>query len=581
MKTKRYLATVAGLIALAGFPTSASAQAAEPQYDLVIRHGKIVDGTGNPWFYGDVAVKGDRIVSVERTVVGTGKREIDAHGQVVAPGFFDGHVHSDGPLLVDGSAQSKIRQGVTTEILGESASMGPFQGKLQPQTVTVGQNQKAQIVRLGDYFALVERAGISDNVASYVGMDQVWECVMGPGQQFTRPSAANMKAMKELVAEAMQDGALGLSSQLMFWPLTPDLTNDMVELCGVVHQYGGLFMSHHHDEGAGIFPALKQVIEVAERADVPLDVIHLKIADQGTWGQMDMVVAMINDARRRGLNVQADVYPYTRGNNNLSSIVPPWAHEGGNAKMIERLKDPTLRERLKKDMQNGLPDWYNHYIAVGRDWSRMLINANNQYNGMTMDRVIAMKSAGKTPQPDPLDVLMDLLIEQHGSVATVYAHHCEEDMNLALKQPWCSIGSDGSALATEGPLAVGAHPRSFGTFPRVLGVYVRERALLSLEDAVRKMTSLGAIKVGIHDRGLLQAGLFADITVFNPDKVTDKATYEEPRQYPEGIPYVIVNGQVVIDQGNHTGARPGRALRHLVPKALITVPAVADAAYRN
>jgi N-acyl-D-amino-acid deacylase len=447
--------------------------------------------------------------------------------------------------------------------------MGPYKGKLKPRTVKVGQNQTAQIVTLGDYFSLVERAGISDNVASYVGQTQVWDCVMGPGQEFAKPSPADMAAMKELVAEAMNDGALGLSSMLMFSPLTQDFTDNLVELCRVVHQYGGLFMSHHHDEGAGIFAALRQVFEVAERADVPLDVIHLKIADQATWGQMDMVVAMFNDARRRGLNVQADVYPYTRGNNNLASIIPPWAHEGGREKMIERLKDPSLRERLKKDIENGLPDWYNHYIAVGKDWSRMLINANNQYNGMTMDQVIAMKSKGKMPPPDPLDILFDLLIEQNGSVATVYAHHCEADMNLALIQPWCSIGSDGSALATEGPLALGAHPRSFGTFPRVLGVYVRERALLTLEDAVRKMTSMAAIKVGIHDRGLLRAGLFADITIFDPDKVIDKATYLEPRQYPEGIPYVIVNGQLVIDQGNHTGARPGRALRHAVPKTLI------------
>ena len=564
MKTKIYAAIVASLIALAGLPTSASAQAAEPQYDLVIRHGKIVDGTGNPWFYGDVAVKGDRIVSVERTVAGTGKREIDAHGLVVAPGFFDSHVHSDETLLVDGNAQSKIRQGVTTEILGESASMGPYKGKLQPRTVTFGQGQEAQIVTLGDYFKTVERAGISDNVASYVGMDQVWECVMGPGQQFARPSAADMKAMKELVAEAMNDGALGLSSILMFWPLTQDLTNDMVELCSVVHQYGGLFATHHHDEGAGIIASLKQVMEVAERADVPLDIIHIKIADQALWGQMDTVVAMINDARRRGLNFQANIYPYTRGNNSLGSIIPPWAHEGGREKMIARLKDPALHERLKKDIENGLPDWYNHYIAVGKDWSRMLVSADNPYTGMTMDQVIAKISAGKTPKPDPLDILFDLLIE-YGDVGIVYAHHSEADMNLALSQPWCSICSDGSALAIEGPLAKGhPHPRSFGSNPRVLGVYVRERALLTLEDAVRKMTSLSATKVGIRDRGLLQAGLYADITIFDPDRVIDKATYEEPRQYPEGIPYVIVNGQVVIDKGIHTGARPGRALRHQV-----------------
>jgi N-acyl-D-amino-acid deacylase len=569
MKPRIYSAILASLIALAGLTAGNTAKAAEPQYDLVIRHGKIVDGTGSPWFYGDVAVTGDRIVAVERTVEGTGKREIDAHGLVVAPGFFDSHVHSDMTLLVDGNAQSKIRQGVTTEILGESASMGPYKGKLKPRTVTFGQGQKAQIVTLGDYFSLVERAGISDNVASYVGMDQVWECVMGPGQEFAKPSATEMKAIKGLIAEAMNDGALGLSSILMFWPLTQDCTDNLVEMCSVVHQYGGLFATHHHDEGAGIFASLQQVMEVAERAKVPLDIIHIKIADQATWGQMDRVVAMINDARRRGLDFQANIYPYTRGNNSLGSIIPPWAHEGGREKMQARLKDPAERARMKKDIENGLPDWYNHYIAVGKDWSRMLVSSDNPYNGMTMDQVIAKISAGKTPKPDPLDILFDLLIE-YGNVGIVYAHHCEADMNLALKQPWCSICSDGSALATEGPLARGhPHPRSFGSNARVLGVYVRERALLTLEDAVRKMTSLSAIKVGIRDRGLLRAGLFADITIFDPDKIIDKATYEQPLQYAEGVPYVIVNGQLVIDQGNHTGARPGRALRHAVPKTLI------------
>jgi sugar lactone lactonase YvrE len=279
---------------------------------------------------------------------------------------------------------------------------------------------------------------------------------------------------------------------------------------------------------------------------------------------MKEIVALIEEARRRGVNVQANIYPYTRGNNDLVSIIPPWAHEGGRSNLIGRLKDPAQRPRLKRDIMNGVPGWYNHYTAVGGDWRRMLISANNPYKGQTMDRIIATKSQGRSPVPDPLDVLFDLLIEQNGSVSTVFAHHTEEDMNLALSQPWCSIGSDGSALATEGALRRGnPHPRSFGTFPRVLGVYARERGLLRLEDAVRKMTSLNAAKIGLRERGSIQAGFFADITVFDEKRVADRSTYDEPFQYSDGIEYVIVNGQVVLDKGTHTGARPGRAVRHV------------------
>jgi N-acyl-D-aspartate/D-glutamate deacylase len=257
------------------------------------------------------------------------------------------------------------------------------------------------------------------------------------------------------------------------------------------------------------------------------------------------------------------VYPYTRGNNDLVSIIPPWAHEGGRSNLLARLRDPAQRPRLKQDIRHGVSGWYNHYTAVGGDWHRMLISANNRYQGLTMDRVIAMKSEGKTPAPEPLDVLFELLLEQEGSVGTVFAHHTEQDMNQALVQPWCSIGSDGSALATEGLLRRGhPHPRSFGTFPRVLGVYARERRLLRLEDAVRKMTSLNAAKLGLRDRGLLRPGAFADVTIFDEAHIADRATYEDPFQYSTGVVYVIVNGRVVLDNGTHTGARPGHALRH-------------------
>ena len=536
-----------------------SVHSAAPTYDVILRHGKIVDGSGNPWFNGDVAVQGDRIAAIGQ-VAGDAPRVIDAAGLVVAPGFIDMHSHSDWVLFEDGNAQSKIRQGVTTEVIGESSSAGPFRFKLAPRTVSV-RGEPVQIRRLDDYFAALERAGISVNVASYVGEGTIWECVMG--SSFERPSSGELQQMKELVGEGMTDGAFGLSTALMMPPSSLATMDDLVELCKAVREHGGIYATHTRDEGLGVFDSVKEAIQIGERAGVPVDILHLKIADQKFWGRMKEIVALIDDARRRGVNVQANVYPYTRGNNDLVSIIPPWAHEGGRSNLLARLKDPEQRRRLKQDIRNGVPGWYNHYTAVGGDWRRMLISADNPYQGLTMDRVIALKSAGRIPPPDPLDILFDLLIEQDGSVSTMYAHHTEEDMNLALSQPWCSIGSDGSALATEGPLRRGhPHPRSFGTFPRVLGVYVRERGLLRLEDAVRKMTSLNATKIGIRDRGMLQAGLFADITIFDPNRIIDLATYEEPFQYNQGVQYVIVNGRVVIDQGAHTGARPGRALRH-------------------
>ena len=533
--------------------------AAAGEYDLIIRHGKIVDGSGNPWFYGDVAVKRDRIAGVGR-IAGEANRVIEADGLVVAPGFIDMHSHSDWVLLEDGNAQSKIRQGVTTEVIGESASAGPFKGKLPARKVSV-KGEMIEIRRLSDYFAAVERAGISVNVASYVGEGQVWECVMGTG--FDRPGPGEVQEMKHLVAEAMGDGAFGLSTALMMPPSSLATTEDLIELCQAVREHGGIYATHMRDEGLGVFDSVREAIQIGERAGVPVDILHLKIADEKYWGRMKEVVALIEDARRRGVNVQANVYPYTRGNNDLVSIIPPWAHEGGRSNLLARLGDPRQRERLKQDIRIGVPGWYNHYTAVGGDWRRMLISADNPYQGLTMDRVIAMKSEGKTPAPDPLDILFDLLIEQNGSVGAVYAHHTEEDMNAALSQPWCSIGSDGSALATEGPLRRGnPHPRSFGTFARVIGVYARERGLLRLEDAVRKMTSLNAAKIGLRNRGLLRVDSFADIAIFDEQRIIDRATYEKPFQYSEGIEYVIVNGQVVIDKGTHTSARPGRALRH-------------------
>jgi N-acyl-D-aspartate/D-glutamate deacylase len=537
-----------------------SLAADEPAYDLVFRNGTIVDGSGNPWFRGDVAIRGDRIVAVGRAPAGAARREVDAKGLVVAPGFIDMHSHSDLLLLEDGDAQSKIRQGVTTEVLGEGTSAGPRRGKMKVRVVP-GEDRSAKWPRLAAYFDELGKSGVAVNVATYVGLDNAWQCVLG--DSFDRPTEAQLGEMKDLIDEAMKDGAFGMSSMLAMPPGSLTTTDDLVALCRVVAKHRGIYSTHSRNEGTGVLEAVKEAIAVGERAGVPVDIIHLKIADQKLWGHMDEVVALIDQARKRGVNVQANIYPYTRGSNDLASIIPPRAHEGGTAEMLVRLKDPKQRERLKKEIREGLPGWYNHYTAVGGDWSRMLIAGKGRYEGLTMERVIAARSKDKTPTPDPLDVLFDVLIEEGGAVSTVYEHHTEKDMNLALLQPWCSVGSDGSAYAVEGPLHRGnPHPRSFGTFPRVLGEYVRRQGLLRLEDAVRKMTSLNAAKLGITDRGLLRPGNFADVTVFDPERIADRATFTEPFQYPEGVEYVVVNGKIVLDKGTHTHERPGRALRN-------------------
>ena len=527
-------------------------------YDLLIQDGQIVDGSGNPWFHGDLGVRGDRIVAIDRQLEGSAPTIIDARGSIVSPGFIDIHSHSDWVLLEEGKALSKLYQGVTTEILGEGGSAGPFRGKLVPRPVAFG-GGTLRIETLGGYFDLFDRADVAVNVASYVGLGNIWQCVMG--HAFDSPSATQVEAMKKLLAEAMEEGALGLSCQLMMPPGLLATTEQLVELCSVVREFGGIFSTHIRNEGLGVFDSVRQAIEIGERAGVPVDIIHLKIADREYWGRMDEVIKLIQTARDRGVDVQANVYPYTRGNNNLSSIIPPWAHEGGRTAMLEKLANPESRERMKVDILGGVEGWYNHFTAVGGDWGRMLVSGNNQYRGMTMDRVMDARRIGGTDL-ESLDILFDLLIEEGGSVGTVYAHHTEEDMKLALSLPWCSVGSDGSAFATSGPLRRGnPHPRNFGTFPRVLGRYVRDQGLLSLEDAIRKMTWLNAQKAGIRERGRLQSGWYADITIFDLDEIRDLASYTDPFQYCEGIAYVVVNGELVLAKGEPTGKFPGRALR--------------------
>ncbi len=526
--------------------------AADAPVELLIRGARVVDGTGRPAFEADVLVRGDRIEAVGGILPGSDVRRIvEGRGLVLAPGFIDMHSHSDWLLFEDGNAQSKIRQGVTTEVLGEHTSGGPYLGKLAPL--------RPGIRTLGDYLAAVERSGSSVNVASYVSQGNVWKCVMG--ESFDRPSPAQLNEMKKLVGQSMEEGAWGISIMVAEPPGLLATFDEIAELAKVSAFYGGIYSTHIRNEGTGVFDSIKEAIAVGERAKLRVDVIHLKIADQQYWGRMKEVVALIEDARKRGVDVQANVYPYTRGNNNLAAILPPWAREGGTERILARLADPAERERIKKDVKAGIPGWYNHYTAVGGDWARMLVNAdlstpNKRFEGMTMDKILALRGG------EALDGWLDFLREEQASISCIYEHHTDADRDLALSQPWCSIGSDGSAYAIEGPLRRGKpHPRNFGTFPRVLGVFVREKKLLTLEDAVRKMTSLNAAKLGLRDRGVIRAGAKADLVLFDPARVIDKSTYLEPFQYPEGIDTVIVNGRIVLDRGTHTGEKPGRALR--------------------
>lgn len=525
------------------------------QFDILIVNGTIIDGTGKPRITGDLAVKDNKIVAIGK-VKGSAGMRIDAKGLVVSPGFIDIHTHSEYTILIDGKAESAIRQGVTTEVVGESSSPGPFSGQLNPEIIKTEYGVDT-IVSLADYFRIFEKNGSAVNVASYVGLGNVWQSVMG--YEFDPPTGEQVDLMKKIVKQAMDDGALGLSSILAQPPGSLVPTSTLVELCKVVHEYNGVYATHMRSEGINVFDAVRESVQIGAKSRVPVDILHLKIADQRAWGRMNEIIDVIDSARREGIDVRANVYPYTRGNNSLGTIIPEWAHEGGFDKMIERLKNEDYRKRMKSEIENGIEGWYNHYIAVGKDWSRMLV-CEGKYAGLTMDSIITLRSKNK--KTDPIDILFDLLIEENSSVSTVYAHHSEEDMNLALKQPWCSVGSDGSALSTEGLLRKGnPHPRNFGTFPRVLGHYVRERHLITLEDAVFKMTGLNAGKLGLKDRGTLAAGNFADITIFDPGTIIDKATYQDPFQYNEGIRYVLVNGEVVLNGKELTGKRPGRALK--------------------
>ena len=543
---------------LLGISHVAAQTPGQPAYDLLIVNAHIVDGSGSPWYEGSVAVKNGRIADIGRIGSVTAKRTINVKGMVVAPGFIDLHSHSDFTLLAAGKAESKIRQGVTTEILGEHWSAGPVLGPAVPEV----DNELASYglprtwSTLGEYLSALQKHGMAVNVASYVGSGQVRMDVMGNVNR--PPTASELEQMKVLVDQAMREGAIGLSAGLIYPPNSFATTEELIDLAKVAAKYGGIYTSHIRDEADHETEAIREAIEIGERAGLPVHILHIKVAGQQNWGKMTNIVALIQAARDHGLDITTDQYPYIAGMTGLQMTLPPKYLEGTHQQVIDRLRDPKAREEVRRLIETGVPGWENHVQGTG-GWHGVMVaavqnTANKQYEGKRMDEVA--HRMGK----DPVDALCDLLASEETFPFAIYFAMSEGDVRIAMQQPWVGFGSDGVAVNPEMTFMGRPHPRFYGTFPRVLGAYVREQKVLSLPDAVRKMTSLPAQIVGLTDRGLLRPGTAADITIFDPEKVMDAATFEEPSQYPAGIPYVIVNGVLVIDEGKHSGALPGRVL---------------------
>jgi N-acyl-D-aspartate/D-glutamate deacylase len=528
---------------------------------ILVKNGRVVDGAGNPWFDGDVRVEDDLIVEIGRDLpVRGGTRVIDARDKVVCPGFFDMHSHSEFPLLVDGEAHSKIRQGITTDVTGESTSPAPLKGlSLEETRRSLRQYDIEPDWRtLAEYFQRVEAQRISLNLVCYVGHSTVRQAVFGNEQR--SPTAQELEEMTRLVAQAMAEGAFGLSSSLSHPPGNYAQTPEFTALCKEVASRGGVHARHLRDEGDNVLEALQEFIDAGEESGCPLEVFHIKVAGEHNWRRLTpLVIEAIEAARARGVDITASQYPYEYGSAALANCMPYWSRQGGTAAMVERLRDPELRQRIRSELAAG---WPGSWLKETRgEWEGVIVStvvteANRPLQGKSIAEI------GRIRDVAPAEAFFDVLAEEGGTVTSMFYWMAEEDIAAFMQRPWVSFCTDASALRPEGVLGRShPHPRYYGAFPRVFSRYVRQQQTLTLEDAVRKATSLGAQRLGIRDRGLLRPGLYADIVVFDPEMVTDTATYAVPHQYPAGIAYVLVNGEAVIDQGEHTGARPGRVLK--------------------
>jgi len=532
----------------------------EQPYDIVITNGHIIDGTGSPWYSGDLAIRDGKIAAIGNLHDAPRSRTIDARGQVVAPGFIDMLGQSEYTILADPRLPSKIYQGITTEITGEGESIAPLNDAILKADQEQYDHYRLHVDwrTLREYFSRLEKQHAGINIASYVGATRVRRMVLGDND--VQPTLAQLEQMRGIVRQAMRDGAVGVSTSLEYAPAPYAKTEELIALAAEASRFGGIYATHMRNEGTGILAAIDEALRIGREARIPVEIWHLKVGGKPSWGHMPEVVAKINAARAQGLDVTADTYAYTAWFNDFSAFIPAWAHNGGNTKLIERLKDPATRARIRTDMLTPSDKWDNEWQEIpGPEAVLVGVVHNSQLlplQGKTLAEI------AKTWNKEPMDALFDLLIEDHGLTSVAVFGMSEPDVSLALQQPWVSVDNDSSGTSPEGILGrEHPHPRAYGTFPRILRKYVREEHKLTLEDAIRKFTALPAQRMRFTDRGVLKAGMCADIVIFDPVAIHDVATFEYPNQLSQGMDYVLVNGVPVIDQTMMTGALPGKVLR--------------------
>ncbi len=530
------------------------------RYDLIIRNGTIYDGTGSAPMTGDVAINGDTIARVGRLTNAVGRMEVDARGMAVAPGFINMLSWATDALMADGRSQSDIRQGVTLEVFGEGWSMGPLTERMKQEMKEQQGDIKYDITwtTLGEYLDHLVARGISPNVASFVGATTVRIHVIG--YENRPPTPAELDQMRQLVRQAMEEGALGVGSSLIYPPAVFARTDELIELCKVAAAYGGMYISHIRSEGNRLLEAVDELITIAREANIPAEIYHLKAAGRSNWSKMEQVIRKIEAARASGVRITANMYTYTAGATGLDAAMPPWVQEGGLRAWIERLKNPAIRARVKKEMRTPSTEWENLYAAAGSPENIHLVEFKNEalkpLTGKTLFEVARQR--GTSPE----ETAMDLVIEDGSRVGAVYFLMSEDNVRRQITRPWVSFGSDAGSLAPEGVfLKSSTHPRAYGTFARLLGKYVRKEKLIPLEEAIRRLTSLPATTLKLDRRGRLAPGYFADIVVFDPATIQDHATFDQPHRYATGVRHVFVNGVQVLREGEHTGATPGRVVR--------------------
>ena len=550
----------AGALYMASRTRAQSSQQNTGEYDLIIRNGHILDGAGGPWYAADVAIRADRIAAIGKLDSAHAKKVIDASGRVVSPGFIDILGQSETSLLIDNRSLSKLSQGITTEITGEGGSIAPQNANtLGPMKPFLDQFHLAvDWTTLDGYFRRLEKTGTPLNIGTYVGAAQAREAVIGDDDRV--PTPAELEQMKSMVADAMKDGALGISTALIYPPGHYAKTDELIALAKVAAQYGGIYATHMRSEGASEMQAIDEAIRIGREGGLPVEIFHLKVIGKSRWGSMPLVVEKINAARGSGLDIRADQYPYVAGGTALASCLPPWMADGGASKFLERLHDPKIRERMKREMGEDHQDWENLYLDSGGGSGVLIAGVVNpalkKYDGKTVAQM------AKAEQKPELDALFDFILADKAQTGALYFIAGESDLRYALKQPWTSIGLDAGELSLNGPLfEPHTHPRAFGTMPRFLGHYVRDEHLLPLPEAIRKITSMPAQREHLTNRGLIKIGFYADITIFDPATIIDRATYANPTKLSEGVDYVFVNGQLEYDHGKLTDAKAGRVLR--------------------